>query len=194
MKKIYVFIPLFLIFVIIFTLLTPVAAMSEDISNKVFRLHIIANSNSTEDQKLKLKVRDNIMKEAAELFSDCSNINDAVRVSENNMKDICNIAQKTVSFYGYSYQIKAFVTKEFFNIREYDGFTLPAGIYNCLKIVIGEGNGKNWWCVMFPQVCISGCIDDFEPYLSDKEMEMITSGGYSVRFKVIEIYKKIIRR
>ncbi len=190
MKKIYLFVPLFLIFVVVFTALTPVAAASEDISSKVFRLHIIANSDTTEDQELKLKVRDRILEKSKDIYSECGNVYDAINASQENENELRNIAQKTVCFYGYTYPVKVYVTKEFFNVREYDSFTLPAGMYNCLKVVIGEGKGKNWWCVMFPQVCLSGCTDDIENYLTDEEKQMITD-NYKVRFKVLEVYERI---
>ena len=78
-----------------------------------------------------------------------------------------------------------------FDTRVYDDFTLPAGRYDALRIVIGEGRGHNWWCVMFPQVCLSGCTDDFNGYITDEEKRMITSGGYTVRLKSIELIEKL---
>lgn len=190
MKK-FVFVPVFLAFVIIFSVFTPVVTMSEDISNKVFRLHIIANSDSDEDQNLKLKVRDKVLLISNEIYEDCNSTLSAINVTNNNIDYIRNTSQRVIAYYGYDYPVKAYVSKEYFNTREYDGFTLPAGIYNCLKIVIGEGKGKNWWCVMFPQVCLSGCTDDFDNYLTEDEKKMLTSGGYKVKFKIVEIYERI---
>ncbi|MCR5208552.1 MAG: stage II sporulation protein R [Eubacterium sp.] len=194
MKKLYIFIPLFIIFTLLFSSITPVIKTSENISDKIFRLHIIANSDSEADQILKLRVRDNILECADSIYKNCNCIQSAVKVSSENLEVFKEAARKTIAFYGYTYDIKAYVTKDFFGTRKYDGFTLPAGNYNCLKIVIGEGKGRNWWCVMFPQVCLSGCTDDFDSYFSEEEKELITSSGYKVRFKVAEIYEKLINR
>ena len=83
------------------------------------------------------------------------------------------------------------VAKEYFSTRIYDDFTLPAGIYDSIKIVIGNGEGHNWWCVMFPQVCLSGCTKDLEDDLTDEEIKMIHSKDYIVKFKAVEIYEKL---
>ncbi len=191
MKKIFVFIPVFLIAVLVFSAVTPVINMSEDISTKVFRLHILANSNEEYDQSLKLKVRDEILKLSEDIFSECENVEEAIEASQNNIESIRNTALKVINDNGYNYSVKVYTTKEYFNTRDYDDFTLPAGIYNSLKIEIGEAKGKNWWCVMFPQVCVSGCTDDFNGVLTDEEKEMINSGGYIVRFKIVEIYERL---
>lgn len=190
-KKAIIFLSLFLSFVLIFCSISPVVEMSEDISEKVFRLHIIANSNSIEDQNLKLEVRNEIMKASKPIYENCTNINDAIINTEKNIKKFTDSAVQTLKRKGCGYSVRCYVTKEFFNIRKYEGFSLPAGMYNCLKIVIGEGKGRNWWCVMFPQICLSGCTDDFDSYLTNEEKDMITSGGYKVKFKIAEIYERI---
>ena len=181
MKKIFIFTPIFLICVIAICAVTPTVAMSEDISNNVLRLHIIANSDSAEDQALKLKVRDKVVSLSEALYADCSSLDEAIAVTSENLDIIRDTAQKTL----------AFITEEYFSTRYYDNFTLPAGMYNSIKIEVGEAKGKNWWCVMFPTVCISGCTDDFDETLTEEEKEMLTSGKYIVRFKAVEIYEKI---
>ncbi len=191
MKRLYVFAPVFLSLIILFTSLTPVVRASESISEKVFRLHIIANSNSDEDQMLKLKVRDNILKYSKELYSGCKDVSDALFVSKNNLSELKSVAQKTIAFYGYEYDARVYTSREYFNTREYGSFTLPAGKYYCLKIIIGEGKGKNWWCVMFPSVCLSGCTDDFDGVLSEEEQRLIEDKRYIVKFKALEIYEYI---
>lgn len=190
-KKLFIFVPVFLCAVIAITAITPVITVSEDISSKVFRLHILANSDSDEDQALKLKVRDKILSVSEDLYGNCSSVEDAVNISKKNIKLFKETAQKVIAFYGYEYDTRVYVTKEYFNTRVYDDFTLPAGIYDSLKIEIGEGKGHNWWCVMFPSVCLSGCTDDFDETLTPEEQEMIKSGKYIVRFKAVEIYEKI---
>lgn len=190
-KKILVFVPVFIVFVLVFTLVTPTVAMSEDISNKVFRLHILANSNSEEDQKLKLKVRNRLLKETESIYSSCNSVEDAIILTEDNLEFIEDTAQKVVAFYGYDYDVSVEVTKSYFNTRKYSNFTLPAGEYNCLRINIGKAKGHNWWCVMYPTVCVSGCTDEFSDILTEDEMKMVTSNGYIIRFKAVEIYENL---
>ena len=190
-KKLFVFVPLFLVFTVIFTLITPAVAMSEDISTKVFRLHILANSDSEDDQKLKLKVRDKILSVSDKMYNNCATVDDAVNTAKNNIDLFESTAAKVIIDNGYTYPVKAYVTKEYFDTRKYDNFTLPAGEYDSLKIEIGSAKGHNWWCVMFPSVCILGCVDDFDKSLSNDEIKMITDGKYKYKFKVVEVYEKI---
>ena len=92
---------------------------------------------------------------------------------------------------GYDYKAKVKLTKEYYNTRKYDNFILPAGMYDSLKITIGNAEGHNWWCVMFPTVCLSGCTSDFDKYLTDEEKDLIFNDKYVVKFKIIEIYEKL---
>lgn len=191
MKKTYIFAPIFLIAVFVITIISPMITMSEDISSKVFRLHILANSDEDFDQQLKLYVRDEILNTTNDIFSNCSSVDDAVIATSKNLETIIDTANKAIESKGYNYKAMAYVTKEFFDTRVYDGFTLPAGYYDTLMIEIGEGRGHNWWCVMYPSVCLSGCTDDLRGELSDEEMTFVTSDKYIVKFKIVEIYEKI---
>lgn len=190
-KRFFVFVPIFLASLIVITAITPVVSMSENISQKVFRLHILANSDEDYDQELKLKVRDKILSLSRDLYNDCHSVDDAVSAAKNNITLFRNEAQKVIAFYGYEYQAKVYVTREYFDTREYDDFVLPAGVYDSLKITIGEGKGHNWWCVMFPSVCISGCTDDFNETLTEDEIRLIKSNKFIPKFKIVEIYEKI---
>lgn len=190
-KRFFVFVPIFLASLIVITAITPVVSMSENISQKVFRLHILANSDEDYDQELKLKVRDKILSLSHDLYNDCHSVDDAVSAAKNNITLFRNEAQKVIAFYGYEYQAKVYVTREYFDTREYDDFVLPAGVYDSLKITIGEGKGHNWWCVMFPSVCISGCTDDFNETLTEDEIRLIKSNKFIPKFKIVEIYEKI---
>ena len=191
MKKLLIFTPVFIASLIIFTITAPIVTLSEDISTKVFRLHIVANSDSEEDQELKIKVKDKVLIFADTLYENCQSVSEAKQLSKQHLTEFESIAQKTVAFYGYDYEVKAYTINEYFSTRKYDNFTLPAGMYDSLKIVIGNGKGKNWWCVMFPSVCLSGCTDDFNETLTDEERKVIESNNYKVRFKAVEIYEKI---
>jgi len=190
-QRIYVFIPVFMISLILISMIAPTVNRSEHISENIFRLHILANSDTAEDQELKLKVRDKVLRLTEDLYTNCESVSDAVNVTHNNIGLIKETAQKVIAFYGYSYPARVYVTKEYFPTREYENFTLPAGIYDSLKIEIGEGKGHNWWCVMFPTVCLSGCTEDFSDTLTEEEIKMIESGHYVVRFKAVEIIEKI---
>ena len=191
MKKTLLFTSIFLSLIIISSVLSPCIKMSEDISEKVFRLHILANSDEDYDQNLKLKVRDEILKLSEDIYKNCSSVDDAIEIANSNLNRFKDTAKSVIKANGYSYDVKVFTAKEYFNTRHYNGFTLPAGIYNSLKIEIGEAKGHNWWCVMFPSVCISGCVSDFEDTLSNDEIEMIKSDKYIIRFKTVEIIEKI---
>ncbi len=192
-KTIKLFVPIFLIILIIGSYVSPFIKTSENISNQIFRLHILANSDSAEDQQLKLKVRDNILVSGEELFKNCKTLEEIINVSNQNIKYFQKIAENTIKENGYTYPVKVYVDKEYFNTRHYDKITLPSGIYNALKIEIGAAKGHNWWCVMFPAICLPAVSDDeINKILSDDEIELINSNDkYEIRFKIVEIYEKI---
>lgn len=191
MKKIVVFVPVLLVLAFTAAVFSPTIERCEDISDNVFRLHILANSDSEADQTLKLQVRDKVLELSKSLYDGCESVSDAVQITESNTQLIKETAQKVLAFYGSEYEAHVSVTREYFNTRYYDNFKLPAGEYNALKIVIGEGKGRNWWCVMFPSVCLSGCTDDFSQSLTDEERKMLESDKYIVRFKAVELYEKL---
>ncbi len=187
MKTFKVFVPVFLLLVIVTSCLTSDIISAESISDKVLRLHILANSDSTEDQNIKLGLKNYFLDNTKELFSG-KTIEENIAIAENNKKQIENICNNYLKSYGKT----AFVTieKEFFKTRVYDDFTLPAGVYNSIKITIDEGKGHNWWCIVFPSVCLTACSETMNEYLTDDEMELVTS-GYTPKFKIIEIYEKL---
>lgn len=188
-KRIYLFVPIFLILCIIFSFIAPTIVTSEDISEKVFRLHILANSDSESDQNLKLGVRDYILQKSGYIFENADSLEDAIESANSHIDDLEKYAKEAIEKLGFNYPVSVKVDKEYFDTRTYDNFYMPAGVYNCLKIVIGEGKGHNWWCVMYPSVCLSGCTDDFDDVLSDEEKEFITSSKFVPRFKIVEFYE-----
>lgn len=190
-KKLFVFIPLLLIFTLLFGSLSYTNDASNDISTKVLRMHVLANSNSINDQRLKIAVKNNILKSTQELFIDCDNLEESIEIAQSNTELIKASAQEVIKKYNKNYDVKVYVDNEFFDVREYKDFTLPSGNYNTVKIVIGEGKGKNWWCVMYPAVCISACSDDFDKALTKEEKKLITSKKYIPKFKILEIINKI---
>lgn len=190
-KKLFVFLPLLLIFTLLFGSLSYTNDASNDISTKVLRMHVLANSNSIDDQRLKIAVKNNILKSTKELFTDCNNLEESIEIAQSNTELIKASAQEVIKKYNKNYDVKVYVDNEFFDVREYKDFTLPSGNYNTVKIVIGEGKGKNWWCVMYPAVCISACSDDFDKALTKEEKKLITSKKYIPKFKILEIINKI---
>ena len=190
-KKLFVFLPLLLIFILLFGSLSYTNDASNDISTKVLRMHVLANSNSIDDQRLKIAVKNNILKSTQELFTDCDNLEESIEIAQSNTELIKASAQEVIKKYNKNYDVKVYVDNEFFDVREYKDFTLPSGNYNTVKIVIGEGKGKNWWCVMYPAVCISACSDDFDKALTKEEKKLITSKKYIPKFKILEIINKI---
>ncbi|MBE6728722.1 MAG: stage II sporulation protein R [Ruminococcaceae bacterium] len=166
-------------------------ALCQDVRDNVFRLHIRANSNSEFDQALKLKVRDAILLFEGEHFGECENLDSAIEYAENNIENFKNIAQNIIKEQGYDYEVTVSVGDSYFENREYEDFTLPAGVYKSLNIDIGSGEGKNWWCVMFPAVCV-GSAADIEDALNSSSAEIVTnSRKYTVKFKSVEVYEDI---
>ena len=166
----------------------------DDIQSEVFRLHIIANSDSENDQKLKLYVRDGILEYTEELFKNCKNKEQSVQTARDNIYLIKNKAQSLVYEYGYDYPVDAYVTKMSFNTRIYNEFTLPAGQYEALRIVIGDGNGKNWWCVLYPALCVPSAEgNELNSVLNENEQDIVeNSVNYQVKFKIVEVFEYII--
>lgn len=190
MKFNKIFIPLFLTFTIILGIAQPVVAAvktSEDISNKVFRLHILANSNSTEDQNTKLMLKNFILENSKDVIGG-KTLDEAISNAKNNRKEITEMCNEYLKSIGIDYKVVVSVVKEYFKTRVYDDFTLPAGKYNSLKIELGEAKGHNWWCIVFPSVCLSACTESMNDYLNEDEMKLV-SNTYSPKFKFVEIYE-----
>ena len=193
-KAIYLFTPIFIILIIITGVIAPAVDMSEDISQKVLRLHIRANSDSETDQRLKLKVRDELLEETKDIFINCTSVTEAVKRTNDNLDFIQSTVNKIIKKNGFNYNCTVKTDKEYFETRKYESFTLPAGIYDALIIELGQGKGHNWWCVMFPAVCLSGCTEDFDEVLTEEEKKLIEEDGYIVKFKIVEIYERIKNR
>ena len=175
---------------VIFSLLlsfTGFEASCSEIRDSIFRIHIIANSDSDADQELKIKVKDSLTSLSAELFKNAQSKEEAIKITDENKDLLKTEAEKVIAEEGFNYPVTAEVGKSYFGTRVYDNFTLPAGYYDSLKIKIGKATGKNWWCVLYPTVCFSAC-SDFGDAVSEKSEEIITNPeNYTVKFKVVEI-------
>lgn len=122
-------------------------------NDNIIRFHVIANSDSKPDQELKLEVRDRILEEVGEEFDSSKNIDESRKIIEENLNKIKNIAEDQIKKEGKDYKVEVSLGNDKFPTKTYGDLTLPAGEYEALKVVIGEGKGKNWWCVMFPPLC-----------------------------------------
>lgn len=168
-----------------------------EIRSDVLRLHILANSDSEEDQQLKLKVRDAILEEGFEIFDGSVTLENAVNKISPQMNRIKETAEKIIKENGFNYDVTVTLDEEFFSTRIYnDSVTLPAGKYLALKVVIGSGEGKNWWCVMFPALCLPAAEtnqrEEIDKVLnSDEEEIILESSKYAVKFKIVEIIESL---
>lgn len=160
------------------------AADCERTENSVFRLHILANSDSGEDQALKYGLRDYLLTELASVFEGCKDSGECAAAAERSADKITEMAQGFVSEKGYNYNIRCEVTKMYFTTRAYENVTLPAGSYDALRLTIGEGAGRNWWCVIFPSLCIPAVSEKAKPAeLTEEERELLERlfpDGYDV--------------
>lgn len=176
---------------IIFSI-TSFASTCNEIRTDVLRLHVIANSDSQEDQQLKLKVRDALLKEGKNIFNGSvtrENAEEKIRKEKEKLEDT---AKNVIKENGFDYNVEITVTEEFFNTRTYEKVTLPAGKYMAVRVLIGESAGKNWWCVMFPPLCIPAAQTDINLFLDEKEVRLVeTNPKYEPRFKIVEIYESI---
>lgn len=176
--------------------------ISTNISDSVFRLHVIANSDSSEDQNLKYKVRDNLLKYMNELCRNCSTKEEAIELVNENRDSFKKIAVNTIKENGYSYNVNINIGNFEFPTKTYGDISLPAGYYDALRVEIGEAKGQNWWCVMFPPLCFvdisSGIVpeeskEQLKTDLSDEEFSLISDNSDSsiqFKFKLLEFFNK----
>ncbi len=156
------------------------------------RLHILANSDSDEDQALKLALRDAVLTEFGESLSSNESADGARAALSSMLPEIEDFCREEIARLGYEYEVDVTLSEEWYDTREYDSFTLPKGVYTSLRIIIGEGGGKNWWCVMFPPLCLdmaceSAPNDDAIGGYSGEEIRLISRGSYNVKFKLLEL-------
>lgn len=172
------------------------AVTCENVRQDVLRLHVIAASDSQEDQQLKLKVRDAVLQAGADVFDGSVNIENAVEKLTPELETLELVAEKTVCENGFDYDVSVSLSKEFFATRTYEKVTLPAGKYLAVKVVIDEGKGKNWWCVMFPSLCLPAATvkTELDDVLNEKEVQLVSRNPkYEPRFKIVEIIEKYFK-
>ena len=179
------------VLVVIYSLI-PFQAQCDNISNDVFRLHILANSDSEYDQSVKLKIRDRVLEYSKSLFESASSKEEAESLISQNLDNITQVAQNELQNLGCGQNVRAEIKKMYFTTRYYDSYTLPSGMYDALRITIGSGKGHNWWCVMYPSICVSAASEQDEKAkraLDDGEYDIIKNEKYSYKFKVVELFE-----
>ncbi|MDR1892755.1 MAG: stage II sporulation protein R [Oscillospiraceae bacterium] len=189
-----------LLFGLIFTVLMSFFSFYSSVAQirqKVLRLHVLANSDSEEDQALKLKVRDRILVCGEGLFEQAVNVAAAEETARKNLPLFQAAAEDEIARNGYAYSVRIEVAPVWFETRSYDDFTLPAGEYEAIRVLIGEANGKNWWCVMFPAVCVPAASEkgSLSQTLSGDELEVVENQPkYRFRFKAVEVIEDIKKK
>ncbi len=180
-----------------------VNAVSEDIANSVFRLHVIANSDSKEDQDLKLKVRDKLLSYMNNLSKNCSSKEEVVEMANSHKEDLKEIAEQVIKENGFDYEVDVQIGDATFPTKTYGDISLPAGNYDALKVKIGKADGQNWWCVMFPPLCFvdvsSGIVPDsskeeLRENLNEEEYDLISENNdqeINFKFKLVEFFQNL---
>lgn len=195
-KKILLILGLLLIFVS-FSIFLYANNISNSLYKNIFRLHIIANSNSFEDQSLKLKIRDNIIAYLEKTCENCNTKEDYINTINKNTNTLKTIIQKTIVENNFNYSSNIEIGKYFFPTKHYANISLPSGYYDGIKIEIGDAKGQNWWCSLFPPLCFadisSGVLENedsqlLENNISTEEFNLITkkNSTYIIKFKLIE--------
>jgi len=170
---------------------------AENVRDECLRLHVLADSDNEADQNVKLKVRDAILSETGDLFAACNTACEATEKVAEIKEEIRLIAQNVLRENGFNYGAEVFIEEEYFGTRQYENVTLPAGNYTALKVVLGEGKGHNWWCVMFPPLCLPAVTEKNEDSVygifGENGGALVTGkSSYKVKFRIVEIVENII--
>lgn len=183
---------------------TSAKEITEGISEKIIRLHVLANSDEESDQALKLKVKDAVVEEFGKVFASAGNKVDAEKLIEENFDNIRKVALNVIREEGYDYDVHVYLKECMFPTKVYKDLTFPAGMYEALRIDIGTAEGKNWWCVMYPPLCFVDQTYSVVPEDSKKQLEdILTTREYeslltdqstkiTYRFKIVEIIEDIV--
>lgn len=176
------------------------SASASALAGQVLRLHVVANSDTQEDQVLKLQVRDAVLEQADLLLEDVTDRGEAEAVLSQQLQALAEAGAAVVAGAGYDYPVSASLEECWFPTRVYDTFSLPAGNYRALRVVIGAGEGQNWWCVVFPPLCLGSVTEEVaataaQAGLSEDQVSLITGrdGGYVLKFKLIEWWDSLIQ-
>lgn len=176
-------------------------SMQQNMAQKVLRFHVLANSDSREDQALKLKVRDQVGTLMAEKLKDADSLKDSEQIVKANLNVIEDCAAKVISAEGYDYSVSAALENCMFPEKTYGAYTFPGGDYEALRVVIGSGEGHNWWCVMYPNLCFANSMYEVDDSSGEKLREVLDpqeyasvlrQGNYQVRFKLLDLLNHVL--
>ena len=169
------------------------------LASRVLRLHVVANSDSEGDQARKLLVRDAVLARASQLLEGVDDRQEAEAILAPHLDELAQAGAEALARTGSHDQVSAALTGQWFPTKEYDGFALPAGQYRALQVTIGEGAGRNWWCVVFPPLCLASVSEQSvetaaQGALSQDQVALITGqdGGYVLRFRLIEWWQELL--
>ena len=178
---------LLLIFVVVCVWFGGLLADKQQLRRDLLRLHVVGASDSAADQSVKLQVRDAILGSLQKGLEDLTDLEQAVEYVEEMLPKLKTVADQVLEEAGFSQRVSISLTAEEFPTREYDTFSLPSGVYQALRVVIGEGEGQNWWCVVFPKLCMSAASEEFREVsgFSDTLNDSLT-GNYEIRFWLLD--------
>lgn len=189
---------LFLAFGLTLTVGVWASASESALADQVLRLHVVANSDSDSDQARKLLVRDAVLAEASQLLEGVSDRKGAEAALSPHLEELAQAGTEALAKTGRADPVTVALADQWFPTKEYDGFSLPAGQYRALKVTIGEGRGRNWWCVVFPPLCLASVSEESvetaaEGVLSEDQIALITGqdGGYVLKFRLIEWWQEL---
>lgn len=181
--------------------------IQKGIAGEVLRFHVIANSDSEEDQKLKLKVRDGILSKYRGELEKCRNVSETKEFFTEKEDEVISFAEEIIRKEGFDYKVKAYIGESVFPTKRYGDILLPAGKYEALKIEIGNSGGKNWWCVMFPPLCFTDVSygedmeeskDGLKNILTEEEYGIVAKAdkdmSFKVKFKIVELWEEIFSK
>lgn len=172
------------------------AGSSEGIRERVVRLHVLAHDDSEEEQALKLLVRDAVSAEATRLVGEAATRDEVVSRLREGLPQLQAAGQRCVCEAGYAHAVRAELTDMYFTTRTYDSGTYPAGVYEAVRVTIGDGAGRNWWCVLYPPLCVSAAMaaPTAEEVLTDGQCAVVNTPPYAVRFKLVEWWESLVSR
>ena len=195
----YVFVAV-VVFMYIWTVVLGNDLLQPSIASKILRFHVLANSDSEADQEVKEKVRDAVGVYLGPYLENAANLEETRQIVDENMEEIIDISKQTLKENGFDYEVSACITHTIFPEKTYGAYTFPKGEYEALQIVIGEGNGQNWWCVLYPNMCFRGSVfevieEDAREALREvlnpwEYADVFDSGKVQVRFKFLEFFQR----
>lgn len=185
--------PILLAGLLIALVLGPLATFAQDcgqIRQEVLRLHILANSDSQEDQALKLAVRDRLLQEGTALFAQAQDLPQAVAAARESLPQLEQLAREEIARQGFDYPVTVTLAPTFFETRQYDQYVLPAGRYLAVRVVIGAGEGHNWWCVMYPPLCVPAALAPGSPQAQEIQ-DLDQAPGCRMGFALVELWEEL---